>query len=275
MSKIPMLLLAMLLVLPAQAQMRGPPSGMRENQTSPGDSKMSADGVERLDNDIKATDLTVAFSAGFECEPVSSPFGSRTRYDGSYRRGDRNSGLHGGMDISLKTGTPLLAVAAGEVIALGKGGRLEGIYLWLRHAPADTGLPFWVFNKYQHLSILPDLKAGDRVQAGQPVALSGATGTEGPQYGPAGYPHLHLSTHYGPSEKYALAGESGSRVRGQGATLDDPLILYYGKEINDLAEIYALPKDRKTVDVAVASEDGIIHAAGAKAVWPVRCKRSR
>jgi hypothetical protein len=49
----------------------------------------------------------VAFPAGFECEPVSSPFGSRTRYDGSPRRGDRNSALHGGIDISFYNSTRL------------------------------------------------------------------------------------------------------------------------------------------------------------------------
>jgi murein DD-endopeptidase MepM/ murein hydrolase activator NlpD len=85
--------------------------------------------IERRDHKIIPSGLSVAFPEGYDCQPISSPFASPMRYDGSSRRGDRNQGLHGGMDISLKTGTPLLAVAGGKVIAVGEGGRLEGIYL--------------------------------------------------------------------------------------------------------------------------------------------------
>jgi len=57
-------------------------------------------------------------------------------------------------------GTPLLAIAAGEVIASGEGGRLEGFFIWLRHSPDDTDLPFWTYSKYQHL--LKQVRTSDR-----------------------------------------------------------------------------------------------------------------
>lgn len=241
------ILLAVMLAFPAQAQ------------------------VERRDHAITASGLSAAFPGGYACEPVSSRFASPTRYDGSLRRGDRNSGLHGGMDLSLRAGTPLLAIADGEVIALGEGAALEGIYIWLRHTPIDTGTPYFVFSKYQHLSALPTLKVGDRVKAGKVVGLSGATGTAGRQYGPNGYAHLHLSTFYGPSDEYEIKGMYGSMVSGKDARLDDPLILYL-EGFHDLSAIRNLPDERKTVRPAVVGDDGRIHPEDRKTVWPVSCR---
>lgn len=229
--------------------------------------------VERRDHAVIASGLRVAFPGGYACEPIASPFASPTRYDGSFRRGDRNSGLHGGMDISLKTGTPLLAIADGEVIALGEGGALEGIYIWLRHTPTDTGSSYFVFSKYQHLAALPALKVGDRVKAGKAIGLAGATGTAGKHYGPNGYAHLHLSTFYGPSEEYEIKGMFGSMVSGKDARLDDPLVLYL-EGLHDLSAIRSLADETQTVRPAVVGADGRIHPEGRKTVWPVSCTES-
>lgn len=254
-----MLVLVAVSALPAQAQLGG------SGRAGGGD-------VERLDNAITASGLTVAFPTGFECVAISSPFGSPYRHDGSTRRGDRNSGLHGGIDLTLKEGTPLLAVAAGEIVARGEGGQLEGIFIWLRHAPADTGLPYWVFTKYQHLSVLPGLNVGDHVRTGQVIAHSGNTGTAGKQYGAAGYPHLHLNTLYGRSGEYSMKGMYNSRAQADGAVLDDPLILYLGP-IGELSEVRGLSAERRKVIVSVVDEEGNMHPHGSKTVWPVRCKK--
>lgn len=263
---------------PAHAQMgggwkkKGRAAEATEGASAAGNSTMSGDGVERRDKVINATGLKPGFPAGFSCEPVSSPFGSPTRYDGSLRRGDRNSGLHGGLDISLQEGTPLLAVAAGEVIAAGVGGRLEGIFLWLRHAPEDTGLGFWVYSKYQHLSKLPELKPGARVAAGDIVALSGNTGTAGGHYGMFGYPHLHLTTLYAPSAGYTMRGAYGSMASSPEALPHDPLLLYL-PDLQSLDQVRGFVPGADRVNVAVVDEQGAIHPVGAKRVWPVRCRR--
>ena len=229
-------------------------------------------GVERRENIIRATGLRPQFPDGVECTIIASPYGSPTRYDGSLRRDDRNAGLHGGMDLTLDAGTPLLAIAAGEVIAKGEGGRLEGIYLWLRHAPADTGRPFWVFSKYQHLSVLPTLNLGDRVGVGQVVALSGGSGTAGGHYGGAGYPHLHLTTTYGPNGEFRKMGMYGSMIKGQDAAIGDPLILYL-QDIDDIEAAHSLPEGRKNVRVAVVDDAGSVHPAPGKTVWPTACRK--
>ncbi len=259
-------LLALLFALTSHAQ----PIGRKSMGGSPPESARNV--VEKLDHAISASGLEVAFPESHVCQPISCVFASPTRYDGSRRPNDRNGGLHGGIDLSLKEGTPLLAVADGEVIALGEGGRMEGIYLWLRHAPEDTGQPHWVFSKYQHLSALPALKAGERVKAGQAVGLSGATGTAGGHYGATGYPHLHLTTFYGPSGEYERKGATGSMVSGKGAQLDDPLILYL-RNFRDLSEVRGLSESHRTVRPAIAGEDGRIHPPGSRTVWPVPCRR--
>lgn len=228
--------------------------------------------VERRDHKISASGLSVAFPNGYACEPISSPFASPTRYDGSSRRSDRNAGLHGGMDLSLQPGTPLLAIADGEVLALGAGGALEGIYIWLRHTPGETGLPYFVFTKYQHLAVLPPLKVGERVKAGAVIGLSGATGTEGKHY-PGGYAHLHLSTFFGPSDEYEIKGMYGSMVSGRDAQLDDPLILYLD-DLHDIASLRTRAAEHLTARPGVVDAAGRIHPAGRKTVWPVACRES-
>src|SRR5690606_29341435 len=77
---------------------------------------------------IQASGIVPQFDAGARCPPVASPFASPTRYDGSRRPADRFGGLHGGLDISLAEGTPLLAIAGGKVVHSGEGGQAEGIY---------------------------------------------------------------------------------------------------------------------------------------------------
>lgn len=271
-----LLVLALMEAAPAEAQMGGfRKKGMMGGTSAvspPQRGRMSADGVRQLDYQIAESGLAPAFPPGFDCPPIASHFASRTRHDGTLRREDRNSGLHGGLDITLDTGTPLRAQAAGEVIAAAEGGRLEGNYIWLRHAPADTGLPYWIFAKYQHLAEVPALRPGDRVQPGQVIALSGATGTtEGPM-GPAGYPHLHLSTHFATTSEFSLKSDAGFEAGGQGAVLDDPMIVYL-PELADLSQVRQLPEAQRRLAVGVVGEDGALHPADSTRVWPVACKR--
>lgn len=230
-------------------------------------------GVEARDLQVRASGLTARFPEGFACAGIASPYASPTRFDGSRRRPDRNGGLHGGIDLSLPAATPLLAIADGDVIAVGEGGQLEGIFLWLRIAPADSGLPFWTFAKYQHLDRLPALLPGTRVRAGEEIARSGNSGTVGGYYGAAGYPHLHLSTSYGASGKFTLDGRYASMVRGEGARHDDPLLLY-APDLPSPTAAGDLPEARRELTVPIVDPAGWIVPAGRRTVWPVACRRA-
>jgi len=135
-----------------------------------------------------------------------------------------------------------------------------GIYLWLRHSPEDTGLPYWVYSKYQHLQSLPELAVGAKVVVGEVIALSGKTGTSGGYFGYYGYPHLHFTT------------RNSSTGEFQGSHLIDPLVIYHG----------ASPKPKESVDpptcenavtIPHVTTDGQAWPQGTRVVWPVACRR--
>ena len=98
-------------------------------------------------------------------------FGSQRVYQ------DKPGSYHSGADVAVPTGTPIVAPADGVVIlAADRPFTLEGNLLMLDHG---AGLS----SAFLHLSRI-DVRPGDHVRAGQPIALSGATGR-------ATGPHLH------------------------------------------------------------------------------------
>lgn len=213
---------------------------------------------------VQPSGLQPAFPAQVRCPEIASPFGSQTRYDGSTRPQWEFGGHHGGIDISLAEGTPLLALAAGTVAGKGEGGMMEGIYLWLRHSPEDTGLAYWVYSKYQHLESLPELEVDAKVAMGQVIARSGKTGTVGGYYRASGYPHLHLGTGKSPSGNASV----GSRGEAQGLRLFDPLAIYHeaGGKPGESTE------SPLHVAIPYASADGKVAPAATRVVWPVACQ---
>lgn len=205
-------------------------------------------------------DLTPVFENGANCEKISSAFGSQTRYDGSLRPVYRYGGKHGGIDLSLEIGTPLLAVAAGEVIHKGSGSQMEGYYILLLHTPDETGLYFPLFTKYQHLKELPKLEPGQKVTVGQIVGLSGKSGTVGGHFGSEGYPHLHMSCIKTKTGKFKII--NGKFVYKNGILIDPLLVYNQGNKKN---------KDRKVL-IPYQDAEGIIHPKNSKTIWPVACE---
>ncbi len=253
-------LLACLVALPdAAAQTRGSGGGREVSRSGLGAS-------------LPVAGLSAAFHGGAACAPVASPYGSPTRYDGSLRKtGGAEGGLHGGIDLSLDEGTPLLAIAAGRVFAAGEGGMLEGIFLWVLHLPEDTGLSFAFLAKYQHLREPSPLRQGESVRAGQEVARAGKTGTVGGHYGARGYPHLHLTVRALTDDglKLASAGSGEFRIL-RDTVMVDPLTVYM-PGIAAPADTARLPEERKTVTIAHVDLKGTSRPAGARLVWPVAC----
>jgi murein DD-endopeptidase MepM/ murein hydrolase activator NlpD len=86
-------------------------------------------------------------------------------------------GFHDGLDISAYTGAPILAAMPGEVTETGED-KTYGNYIVLKHAMNLSTF-------YGHCSEIL-VKAGDAVEAGETIALAGASGlTTGA--------HLHFS----------------------------------------------------------------------------------
>ncbi|MFV0426803.1 MAG: M23 family metallopeptidase [Beutenbergiaceae bacterium] len=126
-------------------------------------------------------------AAGATTEPIQvmMPLTS-----GSYRvtsnYGYRWGGQHEGLDFAAPTGTPIHAVAAGEVTYIGYGlaGR-SGMIIILEHNV--DGEQFWTWYVHSY----PDgifVDVGERVGAGEVIAEVG-------NYGNSTGPHLHFEVH--------------------------------------------------------------------------------
>jgi murein DD-endopeptidase MepM/ murein hydrolase activator NlpD len=217
---------------------------------------------------LMQTGLTPVFSKDARCPPIASAFGDRTRYDGSMRASRANFGLHGGIDLSLPAGTPVLAIAPGTIINKRRGGLLVGIEVIVRHAPEDTGLKAWTFSKYKHFSKMTALKVGQRVELGEVIGPSGDTGTVGGHYGKRGYPHLHLSTYTNDDGAYSV---HGGRVDIKDGRHVDPVAFFFRREL-DSGLIRKLPAEERKVAIPYKTNEGMIVPPDAKAIWPVACK---
>ena len=84
-----------------------------------------------------------------------------------YRNATVGSKNHKGIDICAKTGDPIYAAAAGEVIVSERSGSF-GYYIQIQHDNGHVSL-------YAHCSSLI-ASVGDRVEQGQKIALMGRTG---------------------------------------------------------------------------------------------------
>ena len=94
---------------------------------------------------------------------------------------------HVGLDIVATIGTPVLAVAPGEVTAV-TGDLLSGRRIVIDHGKDRSGTGY--STRYFHLDSQL-VKIGDQVKRGQIIGRVGATGLLAP------YPHLHFELHRG------------------------------------------------------------------------------
>lgn len=216
-----------------------------------------------------STGLEPVYPDGADCPRVGSSFTSPYRSDGSRRQTLFFEGLHGGMDIAQPEGTPLLAVADGEIIVKHEGEKegIGGLGLWVRHSPEDTGLGKYVFVEYKHIARLPDLAIGERVKMGQVIAETGNTGTTGGHYGSAGFHHLHMTAYWSDGPEFRF-----NRVLiPMGGQWLDPLALMRGGPLDSRAA-RDLPADQKKVQIPYKTTDGRVFPESTKVVWPYACR---
>lgn len=105
---------------------------------------------------------------------ISSPYGVRSNPFG------RGHEFHNGIDFIVDRGTPVLATGPGRVEAAGHDGP-NGNRVAIDHG-------FGYRSVYAHLSRV-DVKAGDAIERGQALGLSGNTGR-------SSGPHLHYTLYY-------------------------------------------------------------------------------
>jgi murein DD-endopeptidase MepM/ murein hydrolase activator NlpD len=100
--------------------------------------------------------------------PVTSPFG--LRWSGIMPR------VHHGVDIRVPEGTPVHAMAAGQVRFAGRMGGYGNV-VWIDHRRD-------MITVYAHLSRI-EVRTGDRIERREVIGLSGSTGS-------VTAPHLHF-----------------------------------------------------------------------------------
>ncbi len=102
----------------------------------------------------------------------------------SYNQTTRDWRVHNGVDIAAEEGTPVLASADGEVLAVREDDTM-GTTVVIRHTGGYT-------TQYSSLSEDVSVNAGDTVAMGQTIGTVGATALVETAMGP----HLHFSVTY-------------------------------------------------------------------------------
>lgn len=141
-------------------------------------------------------DLGAVTSKGWT-RPVDGPLG--TPYH--QRGGAWSSGMHTGIDFTVSTGTTVKAAGPGTIHTAGRGGAY-GNQIVIKHADGT-------YSQYGHLSKI-SVSAGQHVEGGQKIGLSGATGN-------VSGPHLHFEIRTGP--EYGSDIDPVSFLRQQGVKL--------------------------------------------------------
>ena len=141
------------------------PEATTEFETSISDLDVALDRLER----VKALALAFPFANPAPNRKITSRFGNRL--DPFFGR----LAMHAGIDFRQKTGSQVKSTGAGTVIHAGTAGGY-GIMVEIDHGNGIT-------TRYGHLSKVL-VKEGDRVEAGDLIALSGSTGR-------STGPHLH------------------------------------------------------------------------------------
>jgi len=180
---------------------------------------------------------------------------------------------HGGIDLPAPWGTPMIAVAAGTVVGKFMGEKSpRGIEIVLRHAPEDTGLPFWIYTGYAHLDRMPDVEVGQRLVLGEIIGPTGNSGISGKKRKRSHNrrPAIHFSAFYSETGAYAIRRDVIIPMNGRWL---DPIALYRQKLPLDSRSMKALPEGEKGVSIPVMFEDRSTIPADTKFVWPYMCER--
>ncbi len=214
------------------------------------------------------TGLRPRFPDGLKCRDIDEQWAI------SYTHKRDREAYHGGIDMPAPFGTPMIAAAAGTVVARYRGeDSHRGMEIILRHSPDDTGIPLWIYTQYAHFNDMPKPEVGQRVRMGE---VLGPTGNSGKASSRAKFgrgerrPAIHFAVWYSESPKYVPLSRKIVPVDGWWM---DPNALFRKKPPFDSHAMKALPEAEKKVPVSVMLDDGKTIPADTKIVWPYPCSR--
>ena len=182
-------------------------------------------------------DFLISFVEPVPGHAVVSPFGLRQLpWEGAGR-------LHEGVDISADFGVPVVAAAEGVVVTAGEGGGY-GRYVAVRHAEGLTSF-------YAHLgAILPGVKPGLQVAAGQALGKVGSTGS-------STGPHLHFEIRDAHDQPLNPAFFLGKAFAEAGDLPLDKAKRYSGRV--RIAQVSFIPADKRALMEARNGGSIVVH----------------
>lgn len=211
------------------------------------------------------TGLKPVFPKGLDCPGIDEAWA----IDYTYKRDREN--YHGGIDMPMPFGTPIIAAAAGTVVDRYEGQETyRGREIILRHSPEDTGLPVWVYTQYSHFDEMPKQKVGQRVRMGEVLGPNGNSGKQPRRARRERRPAIHFAVWFSADPRYVPLKR---KIIPVGGYWMDPNALYRKGPPFDSRSMKALPEGEKRVLVSVMTKDGKVTPAGAKVVWPFFCER--
>ncbi len=204
--------------------------------------------AEQIAAGLFETGLSAEMPRDADCPEISLAFGTRLNRSGKPRTEEHGT-THVGVDWTVPEGTPVVAIADGNVIERGANpGDARGNYIAMEHR--ELGIRF--FSNYAHLSRF-NVDRGQIVKRGQVVGYVGKTGS-------ATYEHLHLNV-YG--DRSVKVGSRRWRYRYD----------YLQLLSADMTSIDPVTKREQKIPVAYIDQTGEIHPATAKVIWPFACSR--
>jgi len=207
------------------------------------------------------TGLEPAFVGGAACPEIDS---EKWAIDYSHKR--PFPAIHKGVDIPRPRGTPVRAVADGAMVGrFANDGNRKGIEVMLRHAPEQTGLPFWTYSQYTHLREMSPLPVGTAIRMGQEIGKTSNTGTMGRR---VRRDALHFAILYSRSPEWS---NDGRFVMPRDGYWMDPNAFYRREAPWESRSLAALPDDAKKVPVPYMKPDGTFMPAGTQRIWPYPC----
>ena len=208
------------------------------------------------------TGLKAKFIGGADCPEIDS---EQWAIDYSYKR--PWPALHKGVDIPQPRGTPIRAVAEGTVIGKFENqGNRKGIEIMLRHTPAETGLPFWIYSQYTHLREMSPLPLGAKVTVGQEIGKTSNTGKMGRRIRRDA---LHFSIVYSVRPEWS---NNGKVIIPKASYWMDPNAFYRASPPYDSQSLAKLPDDQKNVPTPYMKPDGSLVPPQTKRIWPYPCE---
>lgn len=217
------------------------------------------------DHGLMPTGLTPVFPVGVSCPGIDETFA--LPYEDKTGKGN-----HGGIDIPVDFGTPILAVADGTVVLVVENQQqLRGLAITLRHSPQDTGLPFWTYTEYAHLQSLPSQQVGQRVSKGEIIGITGNTGVRPSQQGIKTFrrPGIHFAVYYTQSRRFAVREDY---VIPEKPRWMDPMALYRAKKPFASQELAQLAASDKDISIPAMLLDGRIVPESTQTIWPYACR---